>query len=57
MHDPFDSRLSLTRDERERLYPTHPVLTEAMVMALFEERETAATFAAMFGLLRETEAA
>ena len=55
--DLFCSHRSLSRDERSRLYPTHPTLTEAMVMALFAERETAATFAAMFRLLPEKEVA
>ena len=51
------SHRSLTSAERARLYPTHIVLTEAMVMSLFAERETAATFAAMFDLLAEKEVA
>lgn len=54
--DPFDPRLTLSRDERARLRVIPATYTELMVTAMFTEQAISATLAAVFALVAPQDA-
>jgi hypothetical protein len=55
--DPFDPRLTLTREERRRLYPTEAAISEQMVQNHFEAQATEALFRDLFTAFVKREVA